>query len=221
MKLLDKEIIYIDNHVVVVDKRANLLTQSHEGKIGLDFLVKNYLNKLLNKKNCFVHPIHRLDKCVSGLVLFAKTSKALSRLNEEMRKKRIKKFYVAVVEGIFEKKEGELKHFLKKTDFRSQVFTEKKEGAKEAVLKYKVVQEHKKRSLLEIELLTGRYHQIRAQLSFLKKPVLGDKKYNSKMFLKEIFLNCFKMQFFHPVKKNEITFFSKSYKNLVESFSAI
>jgi 23S rRNA pseudouridine1911/1915/1917 synthase len=207
MKCSDKdlEIVYLDNHLIVVKKRGNLLTQENEtSQENLTDLLKCFLKEKYQKKgDVFLHPIHRIDKSVSGLVLFAKTSKALLRLNEQVRMKMIVRKYCALVEGKLQKKEGTLTHLLVHDDHCSKIAINNKD-AKKAELEYKVRSEKNNLSLVEINLLTGRYHQIRVQFSSIGHPIYGDKKYGSKMDLKEIALHGYYLEFLHPISKKKI-----------------
>jgi len=150
----DLKILYEDRHLLIIDKPAGLLTQPNQTKApNLEDLAKDYIKKKYRKKgNVFLNAIHRLDRPVSGIVLFARTSKALSRLNSQMRSQSIKKIYVAQVEGHFKQKEGELRHFLSRKSYRAKIG---KEGeAKEAALSYTVKQKYARSTLLSIELHT-------------------------------------------------------------------
>jgi 23S rRNA pseudouridine1911/1915/1917 synthase len=203
MKHLDNaNIIYSDNHLLVVEKPAEIPTQP-----DLTELAKDWVKKKYNKPgNIYLHPIHRLDRVVSGLVLFARTSKALSRLQEMMRERKIEKIYHALVDGDFPEEEGRLVHHLIHGSFRAEV---SKEG-KEAILDYRVLKHEKDSTLLEIHLITGRYHQIRAQLSNIGYPILGDEKYGSKKKRpKGITLHHSEMRFEHPVTKEPLALKSK------------
>lgn len=201
MKHLDN-VIYSDNHLLVVEKPAEMATQP-----DLTELAKAWVKKKYNKPgNVYLHPVHRLDKAVSGLVLFARTSKALSRLQEMMRERKIKKTYHALVEGKLPEEEGRLVHHLIHGSFRAEV---SKDG-KESILEYHVLKHEKGVSLLEINLITGRYHQIRAQLSAIGCPVLGDEKYGSKRsWPKGIALHHSELEFEHPVTKEPLVLKSK------------
>lgn len=215
MKRLDKDlspnIIYLDNHLLVIEKPNNLLTQPDDtgGASLLESAKESLKNKFSKEGNVFLHPIHRLDKEASGLVLFARTSKALSRLNEHMRNKQIKKKYRALVEGILKTKKGKLVNYLLHLSHRAEVSSKENKEVKEAELLYEVIKEIDRSSLLSIDLITGRYHQIRAQLSFLGHPIVGDKKYGSKVEREGIALQCFSLEFIHPVSKEKMTFESK------------
>lgn len=201
MKHLDN-VVYSDNHLLVVEKPAEMATQP-----DLTELAKAWVKKKYNKPgNVYLHPVHRLDKAVSGLVLFARTSKALSRLQEMMRERRIKKTYHALVEGKLSEDQGKLVHHLIHGSFRAEV---SKEG-KESILEYRVLKHQQGVSLLEINLITGRYHQIRAQLSAIGHPVLGDEKYGSKRsWPKGIALHHSELEFEHPVTKESLVLKSK------------
>lgn len=186
------DILYDDNHLLVINKPAEIATQP-----DLTEIAKAWVKEKYKKPGAvFLHPVHRLDKPVSGLVLFARTSKALSRLQEMMRERRIEKKYVAIVEGQLPEKEGKLVHFLEHGSFQAFV---SKEG-KEAVLLYRVLGSKKGGTLVEIDLVTGRYHQIRAQFSAVGCPIFGDEKYGSKKTWKPgIALHHSELRFEHPV----------------------
>jgi 23S rRNA pseudouridine1911/1915/1917 synthase len=212
MKSCDKEpsldVVYMDNHLFIVEKSENLLTQpSPLENRSLENLAKEWLRKETGK-NPFLHCIHRLDKEVSGLVIFARSSKALSRLNEQMREKKIKKIYVAWVEGKIQEKEGQLIHFLRKDSFCATVKTAEDKEAKEAKLFFRVLEVFPDTTLVEITLETGRYHQIRAQFAAIGHPIVGDCKYGAKKN-RRVFLHQKEIEFMHPVTKEKLHFVSK------------
>ena len=187
--------VFVDNHLLVVDKPAGIPTQP-----DLVDLAKNWLKEKYHKPgNVFLEPIHRLDKPVSGLVLFARTSKALSRLQEMMRERKIIKTYHARIEGSPPDSQGTLKHTLVHDDFRARIDP----SGKEAILHYRLLHDN----LLEITLETGRYHQIRVQLAAIGCPIVGDKKYGAKTGYKAdtIALSHVKMELTHPVTHQQIT----------------
>ena len=155
--------------------------------------------------NVFLEPIHRLDKPASGLVLFARTSKAVSRLNEAMRARAIRKFYLAKVEGHVEE-EGVLEHYLVHGDFRAHVDP----SGKKALLRYRRLKDNSTHSLIEVELETGRYHQIRAQFSAEGHPIVGDAKYGSSEKKEAIALHHHRMVVVHPTTNEELTFRSQA-----------
>ena len=205
MKHLDNaNIIYSDNHLLVVEKPAEMATQP-----DLTELAKAWVKKKYQKPgNVFLHPVHRLDKAVSGLVLFARTSKALSRLQVLMRERKIEKIYHALVEGKLPQQKGRLVHHLIHGSFRAEV---SKEG-KESILEYRVLKFEKGITLLEINLITGRYHQIRAQLSAIGCPVVGDTKYGSKKSWPHgIALHHSELRFEHPVTKEPLVVLNKKF----------
>ena len=205
MKSYVKEPIYLDNHVCVVNKPAGLPTQPRpSGGESLEGDIKAWIKQKFHKPgNVFLTPVHRLDLPVSGLVLFARTSKSLSRLQAQMRERKIRKTYFARVEGRLKEKEGCLRHFISHGSRRAQIVSQ--DQGKEAVLSYRVIKEWKDQTLLELELHTGRYHQIRAQLSFMGHPIRGDVKYGAKTQEDHIDLHHGKLTFFHPISQEEIT----------------
>jgi 23S rRNA pseudouridine1911/1915/1917 synthase len=167
---------------------------------GLDILAKGWIKKTYDKPgNVFLEPVHRLDKPVSGLVLFARTSKALSRLQAMMRQRQILKIYYAEVEGRPPQDAATLCHYLIHDEFRARVVSSNTPGAKEATLEYRF-----DGNLLEIRLHTGRYHQIRAQLSAIGCPILGDEKYGAKGKREGIALHHSRMEFIHPITKHPL-----------------
>lgn len=201
------KVLFCDNHVLAVEKPANMVTQpTLTSNKNLQDLAKEWIQKKYHKKErVFLECIHRLDKLVSGIVVFARTSKALQRLQKDMREKKIKKKYLALVEGDVVPKRATLTHFLSHGKYKA---IESKQG-KIAILKYAVKKSTTKISLVEIELITGRYHQIRAQFSRIGHPILGDKKYNSSISLQnKIALHHFEMTIHHPVTKEGLTFTS-------------
>ncbi len=175
-------VIFEDTHLLVLDKPPGLLTQpSGTDGESLEQIAKEWLKEKYQKPgNVFLEAVHRIDKRVSGIVVFAKTSKALARLNACMRERQTKKIYEASVEGIPEIEEMVLVHYLVHEDFKSTVSTHKNPNAKEARLNYKVISRSDQFSRLEIELETGRYHQIRVQLAAIGCPIRGDFKYGAK-----------------------------------------
>jgi 23S rRNA pseudouridine1911/1915/1917 synthase len=210
MKSFDnEEVLFCDNHLLVACKPAGLLTQpDSSGDANLEAFVKDWVKHEYRKEgNVFLHCIHRLDRPVSGLVLFARTSKALSRLNEQSRGLEIQRFYVAEVEGILPDKLGQLDHYLIHGDHRAIVGSAETEGAKHARLKYEVLHYMPHSTLVHVELETGRYHQIRAQFGAIGHPIVGDKKYGAKSGDgKTIRLHAAKLALEHPVTKEVLTF---------------
>jgi len=204
------KIVFCDNHLLVAVKPAGISTQPHqEGKTNLLDQAKAWLKKEFKKPgNVFLEPVHRLDKPASGLVLFARSSKALSRLNEMMREQKIEKTYFAWVEGILTQKEGSLEHYLFHGEHRAKAVNHSHPQAKLACLHYVQVDQKKGNTFVEIHLETGRYHQIRAQFAEIGHPILGDAKYGSSSPWKkdQIALHHGRLRFSHPVTKEELCF---------------
>lgn len=204
------EVLYVDNHLLVVNKPAGIATQpSPTSEESLELDCKHWIKERYQKPgNVFLHPIHRLDKPVSGIVLFARTSKALSRLNASMRQREMQKVYIAHVEGILTPLEGMLEHYLTHGDHYAHLSSPTSKEAKRACLNY-VVKEHRdSTSIVEISLETGRYHQIRAQMAAIGHPVIGDVKYGSTRQMPEgtIALSHKNFSFPHPVSRDRLTF---------------
>lgn len=202
------EVLYEDNHIIVVNKPCNILSQADITKdIDLLSIVKKYIKEKYNKKgNVYIGLIHRLDRPVSGIMVFARTSKAASRLSLMMQKKEFKKYYLAVVHGIIKEEEGEFIDYLKKEDNGNTIVTTKDRG-KKAVLRYKVLRRNikKQETLISIELLTGRHHQIRVQFATRGYPLCGDQRYG-KRDKTQLALCSYKTSFMHPVKNELMTF---------------
>lgn len=204
-------VLFDDNHIIIVNKRAGDITQGDKtGDIPLSEVVKDYLKDKYHKEgNVFLGVVHRLDRPTSGVIIFAKTSKSLERLNKMLREKEIQKTYWAVVKNHPEKEVATLIHFLKKnpTNNKSAVYNKEIEGSKRAVLHYKVSQKFDNYSLLEINLETGRHHQIRSQLAAIGFPIKGDVKYGFPRTNKDpsIHLHARKIEFVHPVSKELIS----------------
>lgn len=204
------EIVYEDNHIVVVNKAAGEIVQGDKtGDTPLSEMVKQYLKEKYNKPgNVFCGVVHRIDRPVSGLVIFARTSKALERLNKILREGEIHKTYRAVVEGHPAQKEALLENWLVSDGRINKTFVtdSRNRDAKLSRLEYRTVEEGDRYSLLEINLLTGRKHQIRAQLSAIGHPIKGDLKYGARRSNRDgdISLQAFRIRFTHPVSKEEI-----------------
>ncbi len=186
-----------------------MLTQSdNSGEASLMDQVKDWI-KIEYKKpgKVFLGLVHRLDRPVSGVVVFGRTSKGASRLSEQFRQKTTKKNYRALVEGIPEPQQASLTHYLRKEkSLKATVFSRPTPDAKEALLTYEVIETSSTTSQLNIHLHTGRFHQIRAQLAFIEHPIVGDKKYGANSTLPEgrIALHAQRMVFHHPTSKEEI-----------------
>lgn len=203
------EVIYEDNHLLVLNKPAGILTQpSGTDQLNLEQEAKVWLkNKYVKPGNVFLEAVHRIDKPVSGIVLFTKTSKALSRLNASIRSKDVCKFYWAWVEGNLAQ-EAILEHYLIHDEHRAQVVTQKHPQAKLARLNYRILKKSEQFNLLEIQLETGRYHQIRAQFAEMRCPLLGDSRYGSRYPLAPgvIALHHKRLVIPHPISQEPLTF---------------
>ncbi|MFO8088124.1 MAG: RNA pseudouridine synthase [Bacteroidales bacterium] len=205
------DILYEDNHLIVVNKLPGEIVQGDKtGDTPLSEKIKAYLKEKYNKPgNVFVGVVHRLDRPVSGAVIFARTSKALARMNELIKKREVIKRYWAVVNDMPEPTSGSLVHFLKKNQKKNKSFavSEQEKGALRAELDYRFLAASKSYSLLEITLHTGRHHQIRVQLSAIKAPIKGDVKYGFKRLNQNgrmIHLHARHLEFTHPVKKTPL-----------------
>ncbi len=212
MQDIVSRVIYEDNHIIIVNKLPGELVQGDKtGDTTLADKVKFYLKEKYNKSgNVFLGVTHRLDRPVSGLVMYAKTSKALSRLNEMFKKGNVQKTYLAITESAPKAPEGLLVNYIKKNEKqnKSYVYDKPVQSAKEAKLKYKVLGKSERYYLLEVELLTGRHHQIRAQLSHIGYIIKGDLKYGAKRSNRDggIDLLAYKLEFIHPVRKEKMIF---------------
>ena len=203
-------IVYEDNHIIIVNKTASEIVQGDKtGDVPLSETVKQYLKEKYAKPgNVFLGVTHRLDRPVSGLVVFAKTSKALARLNEMFRKGEVKKTYWAVVKTCPQVDEGELVHYLVRNEKQNKSYAYDKEvnGSKKAVLHYRLIGHSENYYLLEVDLKTGRHHQIRCQLAKIGCPIKGDLKYGFPRSNPDgsICLHARKVCFVHPVSKEQI-----------------
>lgn len=205
------EILYEDNHLIAVNKNSSDLSQGDRtGDSSLDTEIKNYLRQKFNKPgDVFLGVIHRLDRPVSGVILYARTSKALTRLNQAFRTREVQKIYLAIVKERPPEDEGILIHFLKKNEKQNKtyVFDNEIEGARRATLSYRLAARSESYYLLEINLHSGRHHQIRAQLAKIGCPVKGDLKYGYSRSNKDgsICLHARKLEFLHPVTRQKIS----------------
>jgi 23S rRNA pseudouridine1911/1915/1917 synthase len=205
------EILYEDNHLIAVYKNASDLSQKDRtGDDSLDGEIKKYIAEKYNKPGeVFLGIIHRLDRPVSGVLLYARTSKALTRMNEIFRTRDVKKIYLAITRERPPEEEATVTHFLKKNEQqnKSYAFEDEVKGSKAATLSYRIAGRSERYFLLEIELLSGRHHQIRAQMAKLGCPLKGDLKYGYPRSNEDgsISLLAWKLKFLHPVKKEEIT----------------
>ena len=204
------EVVYEDNHIIIVNKQSGEIVQGDKtGDRPLSDIVKDYIKEKYAKPGAvFLGVVHRLDRPVSGLVVFARTSKALTRLNDMFRNGEVHKTYWAIVQNPPQQPEGLLQHWLVRNEKqnKSYAYDREKPQAKKAMLKYKVIGHSERYWLLEVNLLTGRHHQIRCQLAAMGCPIKGDLKYGSKRSNPDgsISLMARRVEFVHPVSKQDI-----------------
>jgi len=204
------DVLFEDNHVIVVNKQSSVIVQGDKtGDASLIDYVKAYIKDKYKKDgNVFLGLVHRLDRPVSGIVIFARTSKALTRLNEDFKNRSIEKKYWAITKNKPEKETALLTHFLIRDTQKNKsfAFIQEKKDSKKAQLEYKTISHSQKYFLLEINLLTGRHHQIRAQLAAIGCPIKGDLKYGSARSNADasICLHAASIAFKHPTSKELI-----------------
>ncbi len=206
------KVIYEDNHIIVVEKPVNIPSQGDKtGDTDMLTIIKEYIKEKYNKPgNVYLGLIHRLDRPVGGVMVFAKTSKAAARLSEQVREKEFQKSYLVIVDGKMEKEKGTLEDYLLKNEKTntSKVVKEGTKNSKYAKLDYEVLKYDKELNLsvLKILLHTGRHHQIRVQLSSRGHSIYGDQKYGGRGHGKQIALWAYKLQISHPVSKEKMNF---------------
>ena len=206
----DSQIIFEDNHLLVINKKAGQLVQGDKtGDLSLLELIKDFIKKRDEKPgNVFLGLVHRIDRPTSGLVIYAKTSKALTRLTQMVKNREIKKRYWAIVGKEMIPKSQRLVHYLQKNEKtnKATVFIKPTDKAKESILNYQIIKTLDNYQLLEIDLETGRHHQIRAQLSKIGVPIKGDLKYGAARSNPDggISLHARKLEFEHPVTKEKL-----------------
>ena len=205
------EVVYEDNHIIIVNKQSGEIVQGDKtGDRPLSDIVKDYIKEKYQKPGAvFLGVVHRLDRPVSGLVVFARTSKALTRLNKMFAESEVHKTYWAIVKNTPHEPEGTLIHWLVRNEKqnKSYAYDHERPNAKKAILKYRVIGHSANYSLLEVQLMTGRHHQIRCQLAAMGCPIKGDLKYGAPRSNPDgsISLLSRKVEFIHPVSKERIT----------------
>ena len=215
---MDLKVIYEDNHVIVCYKPKGILSQKdNTNDLDMLTLIKDYLIKKYNKKgDAYLGLVHRLDRMTSGIMVFAKTSKAASRLSLDIQNGRFYKSYLAVVEGTFKSfSEQTLVDKLEKDEKLNKSFI--CENGKEAILTFKPLKEKNNKTLISVSLKTGRHHQIRVQLSNIGHPLYGDIKYGSK-YQDDLALQAYKLSFYQPVTNELLTFEEISYEGIFNIF---
>ena len=212
IELIKKHLIYEDNHLIIYNKQPGLLVQGDKtGDITLLEIIKYYL-KITKKKqgNIYLGLVHRLDRTSSGVMVFAQTSKALSRLNKQFKSREVFKKYWAIVEGKNIPKREKLINWIYKNQKKNKSFITLKEleGSKKAVLTYSLIKKLRDYSLIQVELDTGRHHQIRCQMAYHGFPIKGDIKYGARRRNKNscIHLHSRELIFIHPVSKKKLSF---------------
>ena len=209
MKVMNKlEVLYEDNHIIVVVKPCNILSQADmTGDMDMLTIIKAYLKEKYQKPgNVYLGLIHRLDRPVSGVMVFAKTSKAASRLSEQVRNHTLEKKYLAIIHGTSLKDNDTFIDYLKKCEDGNTIVSNEVEG-KYAELSYHVLEKNKEKNLtlVSISLKTGRHHQIRVQFASRSYPLYGDQRYGG-IDLNQIALHAYSLTFLHPITKKEMTF---------------
>lgn len=207
---MNLDILFEDNHLIIINKKPGDIVQKDKtNDISLLEIVKEYLKRKYNKPgNVYLGLIHRIDRPTSGLVMFAKTSKALSRMNNMLKGKMIVKTYWAITKNKPEKESSQLVHWLKKNEKKNKSthFSRETKNAKKAILDYTIIKELENYFLLEILMGSGRHHQIRCQLQAIGCPIKGDLKYGAKRSNSDgsIDLHAKHLKFIHPVTKKEV-----------------
>ncbi len=214
-------VLHEDNHIIIINKRPGDIVQGDKtGDVPLSEIVNQYIKKKYNKPGkVFLGVVHRIDRPTSGIVVFARTSKALSRLNELFSKKAAKKTYWAIVKNQPKNERGTLEHWMVRNTKQNKSYAHIKEvpNSKKAILDYKILKKLNNYYLLEINLKTGRHHQIRAQLAAIKCPIKGDLKYGFDRSNKNgsIHLHARCIEFLHPVKKETIKILAPTFEDAV------
>ena len=203
---MNLEILYEDNHIIVCVKPIGILSQEDYTKdMDMLTLIKQYIKDTYNKPgNVYLGLVHRLDRMTGGVMVFAKTSKAATRLNEQIRNHNLKKKYYAVVKGVIEGK-GHLENYLIKDEKEVKSYVGNAKSGKLAILDYEVKNIVNGNSLVDVNLKTGRHHQIRVQFSHINHPLLGDKLYGENTNV-DLMLYAYSLTFNHPITKEEMTF---------------
>lgn len=224
-KMKELNVIYEDNHIIVVEKPVNIPSQADKtGDMDMLSLVKEYIKeKYCKPGEVYLGLVHRLDRPVGGVMVFAKTSKAAARLSEQVRSRLFKKKYLVISDGKFEKEQGTLQDYLLKNERlnTSKVVAETVKNSKLAILDYEVLKykEEIDLSVVKINLHTGRHHQIRLQLANFGHSIYGDQKYGTRGRGKQICLWAYELTMFHPITKKEMVF--RALPNKIGSWSLL
>ncbi len=227
MRLLDGRVLYEDNHLLILNKKAGEIVQGDKsGDEPLLELARCYIREKCHKTgNVFCGLVHRIDRPVSGAVVFARTSKALTRMNELVKQRRISKVYWAIVEGVPAAEEATLVHYMQKNERTNKSYVSEtgKQGWQRAELKYLLVGKSERYSLLEVELHTGRHHQIRAQLAAVGHPIKGDVKYGARRACEDgsIMLHARALRFEHPVSHQDVSVIAEPFSPLFRKIGGL
>lgn len=212
-------VLYEDNHLIAINKKSGDITQGDKtGDIPLSEIVKDFLKKKYDKPgNVYLGTIHRIDRPTTGVIIYAKTSKALSRMNEKFRNNEISKKYWAIVKNKLPKQSDILENYLSKNNKKNKSFVTKRKDGKYSKLNYKIIKSLDNYHLYEIKPDTGRHHQIRVQLSNIGSPIKGDLKYGAKRSNKDasICLHAREIVFEHPVTKEELKITAPAPQNTI------
>jgi len=218
---INLQVLYEDNHLIAINKRSGDIVQGDKtGDLPLSEITKQYIKKKFNKPGqVYLGVAHRLDRPTTGIVVFARTSKALSRVNKIFAEKEVKKIYWAIVKNRPETDQGRVTHWLKRNPKQNKSYAHENEvtDSKKAILEYQILKKLNTYYLLEIDLKTGRHHQIRAQLTAIGCPIKGDLKYGFDRSNKDgsIHLHARSLSILHPVKKEPLTIFAPPPKDSV------
>lgn len=219
------KVLYEDNHIIVVEKPVNIPSQGDKtGDVDMLTIIKDYIKEKYNKPGeVYLGLVHRLDRPTGGVMVFARTSKAASRLSEQVRNKEFEKKYLCIVDGKMEKEKGTMKDYLLKNERTntSKVVPENTKNAKEAILDYEVVKYNEKinLSVVKVSLHTGRHHQIRVQFASRGHSICGDQKYGTRGRGKQLALWAYYLSFYHPTKKEKLEF--EDYPEMVGSWKIL
>lgn len=222
---MDLKVLYEDNHIIVVEKPVNIPSQGDKtGDLDMLTIIKQYIKEKYNKPGeVYLGLVHRLDRPTGGVMVFARTSKAASRLSEQVRDKKMHKKYLCIVDGKMEKQAGSMRDFLLKNEKTntSKVVKEGTKNAKEALLDYEVIKynEEINMSVVKVDLHTGRHHQIRVQFASRGHSLSGDQKYGTRGRGKGLALWAYSLSFSHPTTKEELTF--EDYPEITSSWKIL
>jgi len=211
---LKNHIVFEDPYVLVIDKPSGLMVEpDRNGNPSLLQFVKEYLKRSISEKEeVYAQHIHRLDRPVTGVVLFAKQKSVLKNLSEQFAERKVKKYYRAMTQNVPSVRQGRLEHWHRKEKKKAAIYSQEIQYSEKAILEYQVQPYSENKFLWEIELHTGKFHQIRAQLAFIGCPIIGDETYGSEVYYQKdaIALNAYELQFNHPITDQKFIVQSKA-----------